>query len=179
MHSMDSPPVPKRLSGRFRASAFSLIEVVLALGIISFAYVAIFGLFPAGMQTYRAAMDTGNEGRIVQDVLSRAQAAHFRNLDALAQASLSYDDEGNATADTARLLYMVRVFFEDARVPNSDTPTTSAKTMLVVVANVASPGFAEFKSITDIGKARTSKSVAGLRVRSFLLTKMDALPTPS
>ena len=41
-------------------AGFSLIEVTLAIGIIAFAFVALFGLLPTGMQTFRASVDTTN-----------------------------------------------------------------------------------------------------------------------
>src|SRR5207244_13193607 len=38
-----------------RARAFSLVEVVLALGVLAFCLIAVFGLMPVGMQTNRNA----------------------------------------------------------------------------------------------------------------------------
>ncbi len=38
-----------------RAAAFSLVELVLALGIVAFCLFAVFGLMPVGMQTNRNA----------------------------------------------------------------------------------------------------------------------------
>jgi uncharacterized protein (TIGR02598 family) len=42
-------------SGDSRAAAFSLVELVLALGIVAFCLFAVFGLMPVGMQTNRNA----------------------------------------------------------------------------------------------------------------------------
>ena len=42
-------------SGDSRTAAFSLVELVLALGIVAFCLFAVFGLMPVGMQTNRNA----------------------------------------------------------------------------------------------------------------------------
>jgi uncharacterized protein (TIGR02598 family) len=42
-------------SGNSRAAAFSLVELVLALGVVAFCLYAVFGLMPVGMQTNRNA----------------------------------------------------------------------------------------------------------------------------
>ena len=42
-------------SGHSRTAAFSLVELVLALGIVAFCLFAVFGLMPVGMQTNRNA----------------------------------------------------------------------------------------------------------------------------
>jgi len=42
-------------SGNSRAAAFSLVELVLALGVMAFCLYAVFGLMPVGMQTNRNA----------------------------------------------------------------------------------------------------------------------------
>jgi uncharacterized protein (TIGR02598 family) len=41
--------------GNSRAAAFSLVELVLALGVVAFCLYAVFGLMPVGMQTNRNA----------------------------------------------------------------------------------------------------------------------------
>lgn len=51
------------------AQAFSLVEVVLALGIVAFAIVAILGAFPAALQTSRSSQSETRAAQIAQDVL--------------------------------------------------------------------------------------------------------------
>ena len=70
-------------SGRhfeFSNSAFSLVEVVLALGIVAFATLAILGVFPAGLSTSHAAQNETRATQIAQDILSSVAS----------QASLSW-----------------------------------------------------------------------------------------
>jgi len=79
-------PVTLPLSrGAFRHSssnerAFSLIEVVLAVGVVAFAFVAILGLIPAGMGQFRQAVDTSVCAQIAQRVINDAQQADFSTL---------------------------------------------------------------------------------------------------
>jgi type II secretory pathway pseudopilin PulG len=75
-------PLPR---GAFRTSsakdrAFSLIEVVLAVGVVAFAFVAILGLIPAGMGQFRQAIDTSVCAQIAQRVINDAQQADFTTL---------------------------------------------------------------------------------------------------
>jgi type II secretory pathway pseudopilin PulG len=53
-----------------KPEAFSLVEVVLALGVISFALIAILGAFPAGLSTQRSAQDDTRAAQIAGDILS-------------------------------------------------------------------------------------------------------------
>jgi len=76
------------------AAAFSLVEVVLALGLVSFAVLAIMGLLPTGLSTLRQAMSQTVEAQIVRTIGAEAVVAPFTNL-----ASVTYfDDEGLPTA---------------------------------------------------------------------------------
>jgi uncharacterized protein (TIGR02598 family) len=59
----------KRAQDQFR-SAFSLVEVVLALGVISFAILAILGVFPVGLSTGHSAQDETRAPQIAQMILS-------------------------------------------------------------------------------------------------------------
>lgn len=52
------------------AEAFSLVEVVLALGVIAFALIAILGVFPVGLATQHSAQDDTRAAQIAGDILS-------------------------------------------------------------------------------------------------------------
>jgi uncharacterized protein (TIGR02598 family) len=66
-------------SGNSRAAAFSLVELVLALGVVAFCLYAVFGLMPVGMQTNRNATSqtaaTNIIAAIVADVRTTSAAA--------------------------------------------------------------------------------------------------------
>jgi len=73
--------------------AFSLVEVVLAIGVVSFAFVALMGLLPAGMQQFRKAIDTTVAAEIAQRVIDDAQQTDFDTLLATPWPSYRYFDE--------------------------------------------------------------------------------------
>ena len=57
--------------------AFSLVEVVLALGVVGFAIVAILGVLPAGLQTSRGAQDETRAAQIAQSVFAALASQQF------------------------------------------------------------------------------------------------------
>jgi uncharacterized protein (TIGR02598 family) len=69
--------VPVAASSR---GAFSLVEVVLALGIISFAIVAILGVFPLGLQTGHSSEDDTRSTQIAQNVLNAMASQSQQNF---------------------------------------------------------------------------------------------------
>ena len=85
--------------------AFSLVEVTLALGIISFSLVAVLGLMPVGLTTMRQAMDASIEEQIVQKITGEVHLTPYSKLStAMIGKSFYFDDQGLvvATADNAR-----------------------------------------------------------------------------
>jgi len=65
---------------RFAQSGFSLVEVVLAVGIVAFAFVAILGLLPAGMNQFRQTIDNTVSAEIAHRVITDAQQTDFDTL---------------------------------------------------------------------------------------------------
>lgn len=86
--------------------AFSLVEVVLALGVISFAIVAILGVIPVGLATGHSAQDETRAPQIAQTILASfaSQApTQFNNvqLSLSGNSSLTFD----LTASNTQTLY--------------------------------------------------------------------------
>jgi hypothetical protein len=84
----------------FRAlNAFSLVEVVLAIGIVAFAFVALLALMPMGLTNFRKAMNASVGSEIGQRVFNDLQQTDFDTL--LKQANLtpapesSYDPQAS------------------------------------------------------------------------------------
>ena len=59
---------------------FSLVEVVLAIGVVAFAFIAIFGMLPTGLGISRQAMDASVGSQIAQRVIHDAQQSDFAEL---------------------------------------------------------------------------------------------------
>jgi uncharacterized protein (TIGR02598 family) len=119
-------------------SAFSLIEVVLALGIVSFAMVSIFGLICLGIGSVRQSLDSMVRTQIAQGIVSDAQLADFDNL---ADYHVYYDEDGNeVTAADTRQIYAVQVALSD--LPDSLTSAFSSqieKDLVIKIRNKSHP----------------------------------------
>ena len=61
-------------NNRHQTGAFSLIEVVLALGIIAFALVAILGVFPAGLSSNRTSVNDTRAAAVADAVFATIDA---------------------------------------------------------------------------------------------------------
>lgn len=82
------------------------MEVTLAIGIISFAFVAMFGMLPVGLNVSRQAMDTTIEAQIVQQLKTQALQTDFSQLGELGKPedAVYFDDQGKMT-DLASAVY--------------------------------------------------------------------------
>ena len=56
------------------------MEVTLAIGIVAFAFLAVFGLLPTGMTVFRQTMETSVGSEIAQRVINEAKQADFTAL---------------------------------------------------------------------------------------------------
>lgn len=96
-------------------SAFSLIEVVLAIGVLSFSFLVLFNMIPVGLGMMSSSIDSTIGMQIVQRVTTLARQAKFSELakldkntgtDARGEKSdFFFDDQGNevdAAALTAK-----------------------------------------------------------------------------
>jgi uncharacterized protein (TIGR02598 family) len=106
-----------------RQAAFSLVEVALALGVVSFSLMALIGLVPVGLGHFRDAIDATVGSQIAQRVVTDAQQTDFDLLNAKATTATSdffvlpiryFDEQGSeilpGAADAAnQAIYQVRV----------------------------------------------------------------------
>ena len=81
--------------------AFSLVEVVIAIGIVSFAVVAILGLIPAGLNTLKDSNGETVRAQIVRSIAASALTANFSSLNAIA----SFDNDGQPLLPTDTATY--------------------------------------------------------------------------
>jgi uncharacterized protein (TIGR02598 family) len=115
-----------------KSRAFSLVEVVLAVGVVSFAFVAILGLIPAGLAQFRQAMDISVCAQIAQRVISDAQQTDF---DILTQSADARSSAANFTFVAPTIDGPLLRYFDEAGnevVPaNAATLSTAEKTLIV------------------------------------------------
>jgi|GEM_PF-2809655 len=103
-------------------AAISLVEVVLALGILSFAAVPMMALMASGFNGYRSAMDRAAESAIIQRI--RGDAARLATAGGALPVSY-YSEEGIPTpAADARALYRVDHVSDQGTIRDPAAPAT-------------------------------------------------------
>jgi uncharacterized protein (TIGR02598 family) len=133
-------------------AGFSLVEITLALGVLSFALIPLFSLLPLGMQVFREAIDTTVRTQIVQTITNLAEQTNFSDLSkekdgnrvatkleeelltAAARAASQpvyfyFDDEGLQVPEAAQAVYTVAVSYwvpPPAGIANLPVGATSA-----------------------------------------------------
>lgn len=120
MNTLSLKPLPRHqrfvfpgscARNRFRSGGFTLVEVTLAIGIISFAFVAMFGMLPVGLNVSRQAMDTTIEAQIVQQLKTQALQTDFKKLGSLGKdaqgnvAPFYFDDQGKVVETSSEAVY--------------------------------------------------------------------------
>jgi uncharacterized protein (TIGR02598 family) len=65
---------------RLIPNGFSLVEVVISLGVVAFAFVGLLGLIPLGLSSLDTAIDATVESQILQHVATMARQANFTAL---------------------------------------------------------------------------------------------------
>lgn len=181
---------------RLKNGAFSLIEVTLAIGIIAFAFVALFSLLPIGLQTMRQSIDTASQAWIMQGLNSMVQTTEWEKIypvsaDGITGDVYFYDEEARLTdtekapsSDTAikaRRLYAVRLFITPLKQPGTtDSITRDGKNPVLVQVIAAMARMPDPNVVPEALKSLTVTSVSDLergsniRVGSFVATQMNA-----
>lgn len=114
---------------------FSLIEVVMAVGVAAFALVTIIGLLPVGLSTFNKSMNTAVGTQIAQRVFSDMQVADFSSL----QTTNRYFDEQGAeliNSNDSHCIYWVQV----SLATNAVTSYTSTNLVTVTIMVANNPG---------------------------------------
>ena len=141
MHAFLPPDMPPPIKRPRREAGFSLVEVAMAIGIIAVCFVTLIALIPSGMGELRKAMDSNNDTRIVQSLVSLALASEYNHLKDLDEPIYYFDDEGSPldtsskpVADMrSKRIYAAKTFVQPGRVSSSPDLTLSAASRMTVV----------------------------------------------
>jgi uncharacterized protein (TIGR02598 family) len=137
----------KRAPENCRIRAFSLIEITMAIGIISFAFIALIGLIPVGLTTFHKAMDVSTNSRIVQQVVTDLQQGTKTLSPTTTPPALYFDNDGDRqAARTTSTLYDVNTIIQS---PSSLPGGTTTNLVTVVVEIVKNPGNAQVQLDTN------------------------------
>jgi uncharacterized protein (TIGR02598 family) len=125
------PGAPKGpLAGECRA--FSLIEVVIAIGIFAFAIVPIIGLLGSGMGTLKDSMSDTVRSDIARRVVGEFQRMPYSNLISGIPKEYFYDVEGGV-ADSKSAIFKATVTLTSLSDLNSVITTDSNNALMLSV----------------------------------------------
>jgi Tfp pilus assembly protein PilV len=139
-----------------RQLAFSLVEVVLALGVIAVGVVAILGLFPTALQTSHAAQDETRAPQIAQDIIA--------SISSQAQSALSSPSPSPAPSPAA-IVYQPQP---------SPSPGFSYAVDLTTSSNPSSPNF----YVDNDGRFTQDATTAAYAIFIFTNNSPPGFPTP-
>jgi uncharacterized protein (TIGR02598 family) len=135
------------LSGqRARTRSFSLLEVVIALGVITVGIVGILAVFPTALQTGHSAQDETRAAHIAQSVFGSlvAQApSQFNNVQIRLSDPLTLSPSIDLTTTSSYTLYAGN----DGQLTNSAANATYA---ITIYTNNAVPGFTDPASANQV-----------------------------
>ena len=185
---MDASPRSKRFK---RCRGFSLIEVTLAIAIVAFAFIALIGLLPAGMNVFTQTMDSTNEMRITSYLTSMMQATDYDKLNDNSFAADTYyfdvdggflDSEKNQNSKYVdKRIYAARVLFEKQNVPVAGggdfyDRTKVALRGLVLVGKYNDTVRGYLSGLTTADQAvRTIPSKHKIRIFPMVISKTDGI----
>ena len=142
-----------------RRGAFSLVEVVLAVGVAAFALVALLGLLPAGLKTFKGSMNTAVGAQIAQRIFNDIQVSDWANI---SNTVRFFDEQGTETMKSNDLncIYWAQIS------TNSSTMTASTNllTLKIVIAN--NPGGAQSGAVVFSPSNQNSMTFTTLISRS-------------
>ena len=118
-------------------TGFSLVEIVVAVGIVATVMVALLGMIPTGLNTVNEAADTMAEIRIAQQILGEVQMASWDDLDQWDSKPYYYDGEGNKldSKEGGKVRYTCRVEIESNLVLPNRQQNRYLKRIIVKVSN--------------------------------------------
>lgn len=112
---------------------FSLVEVVLAIGVIALAFIPIFSLLPAGLTTFRQAIDNSVGSQIVQRLVGEAQQTDYPTLIATTTYQRYFDEQGNEVASDKDYIYTAEISVNSqTELPNASVPPTGSLTTVTI-----------------------------------------------
>ena len=138
-----------------RNAGFSLVEVVMALGIMSVGLVPLMALLPIGLKVHRQAIEVTVASQIVARVTHEAQQTDYTDLTLAGNSPLTYcfDDQGNllssgkgdqtvfATCKDSKRIYDVRATVNQAAsLPAAGSMAQSPSLARIQIDIASNPG---------------------------------------
>jgi uncharacterized protein (TIGR02598 family) len=105
--------IHKPLETRRIRKAFSLVEIIIALGIVAFAILSMVALLPIALRTFLDSKKAVVHSNILQEITADATLTNYTNADSLVGLRY-YDDEGTEmTNGNNNWVYKVNITLSD------------------------------------------------------------------
>lgn len=119
------------------AKAFSLIEVTLAIGVVSFAVVSILGTLSVGLTTIKDAKKDVTHAQIISQISSSVYQSPFDQLEAFASNGPFFFDQAGRQLDSSNnALYRATLAVSAGTAstyPGAQSVTNAAKTVSIAI----------------------------------------------
>ena len=147
-----------------RIAGFSLVEVIVALGIVAFAFVGLLGIIPSGLNTFRQSVDQARALNALNMVASAVRNSKFKKIesdDANYSFPQFFSDNATTTYHVRQADYSLRFYLlEDGTIRLKTDTTRPPKAVLYLL--IDSPG--------TFGAAAGNNMVAGpLKINAFVV----------
>ncbi len=103
---LNSPKI-RGIRIRDRGRGFTLVEVVLALGVCSFALLSLMALMPVSLNSARHSLEISRVSKAFQKVSSELTQSQFSNVAAMTTTTYEFDYDGNEPTNSADTYYTV------------------------------------------------------------------------
>jgi uncharacterized protein (TIGR02598 family) len=123
-----------------RKKGFSLIEVLFAMTIFSFAIISILGLMAVGLKTFKESMDNTIQSNIMQSVVNDLNISDASQLATGIKTSF-YDTEGNllSSGSDPKVYYTAQVEMVTTDVEGIAAGDLPAETVCLRIVNKTAP----------------------------------------
>lgn len=146
-----------------RTAAFSLVEVTMALGIVSFAVLSLVALLPSGLQSVRDSANEAALSAIVRTVRGELNQASFADVTtALPTQTWYFNESGNRLDDSAPAAERFFKLGFDSSIPSAAGAASSfeqslrALTLTVRFPASAPPSGQTIRTVTLLAARQTT-----------------------
>lgn len=140
---IQKPVFPLKTPTRsIRSRAFTLIEVVLALGVVSTALVSLLGLMALAFTMLRESIDTTTHSQVMQSLSSEIEMLDYSEITGspgyVGKFPRYYDEAGQIPTNPELRLYEVTVEVKSSAIPAAGglALSTSSKKLNVTIKNL-------------------------------------------
>ncbi|PTX99987.1 hypothetical protein DB346_19465 [Verrucomicrobia bacterium LW23] len=100
-------PMPRRSRSHSASAGFTLVEVTLSIGLLSFSLLALIGLVPSGLGALRDSLDQTTRAQIVQRISNDLALTDFSTI---STAPIYFDQEGQTLRSSTGAHYRVDLY---------------------------------------------------------------------